>query len=274
MASSTECLNIANELLKKINSDKMLFNYPCTTTLLLVDRSIDQISPLIHTLSYQALLFDLLHMTNNIVSINNTKYSLISDNFYENNKNRFWPEVVSNMHSEVMKVTQIEKKLKNDISNFICEFSDFEKSKNEIMKHFNIISEITNIITRDRLQEVYELESQIIKGYSPEIQHILNDPNVQCKDRLFKLAKIHKKSTKLELLIDSFIEKPDFVPVIHTLIQQVKNNTLDYIKFPVICGTNIPLKNNIIICFVDGVSIPEITLNTDATIIGSHIFYN
>lgn len=272
--NSDKCLNIATSLIKKMDSEKILFNYPCTSTLLLVDRTVDLISPLVHSLSYQALLYDLLYMDNNLVIIENTKYSLVNDSFYEINKLQFWPDVVTNMHNKVKQLTVMENQMKQSTDEFICNFSEYEKLKNEITKHVKIISEITKIITQDKLQLVYDLESQIIIGNNPNIDHIINDPNIsqQCKNRLIKLTTVVNSSSlvKFTSFINSILDKSvEYTPNIIKI-------AADYNNYPIISEINkIQTKQNIIICFVDGISIPELTI-TDKSILvaGSHIIYN
>jgi vacuolar protein sorting-associated protein 45 len=269
-------LIVAKGLADKISSENNLFNYPCTSTLLLIDRSIDPVSPLVHCLSYQALLFDILHMNNLAFTIGDIKYSLVGDKFYEDNKNKFWPDVVANMDLEVKRVSSIEKKIKDDIGNFVCEFYDFEKAKIEITKHVSIISEITKIIVQDKLQLIYNLESQILKGYTVDIRSIINDDEISTerKDRFTKLASLTNKINILTSFIDSFINKP-YEPVVCDLVRKMKSNSLDYMNFPTVYETDrISSKPNVIVCFVNGASIAEMTINVGGVVVGSHVIYS
>lgn len=279
--NSEQCVTIANSLIQKLESQKALFNYPCTSTLLLVDRTVDLISPLVHSLSYQSLLYDLLYMNNNLITIGNIKYSLVGDTFYEKNRLKFWPDVVENMHLEVKELTKIENEIKNNANRFICEFNEFEKLKFEITKHVAIISEITRIITQNKLQLIYNLECQIINGENPNISNIIDDPEIsqQCKNRLIKLTTVTNSSslTKFTSFVNSIFDKSiEYAPNIKNIIQKINGNTVDNEYYPILSNINkIRTKNNIIVCFVDGISVSELMIiDKSVLVVGSHIIYN
>jgi vacuolar protein sorting-associated protein 45 len=164
--SSNECCQIAKALHAHINKNRELFHSSRDVILLLTDRSSDPITPLLTPWTYQAMIHELIEISLNQITINQTQYSL-SDKFYLTHSHQNWGQLCLQM-SELLKQFNL-KDIKDiattdDIKDFIGTFSEYNQLKNDIAKHLAITDYLSTIIKEQNLLDVALLEQEIVSG--------------------------------------------------------------------------------------------------------------
>ena len=201
----TLCQELAQGIKNEIASDGGL---PGDTLIVLLDRRIDPITPLLNQWTYQAMVHELIGLNNNRVDLTgreeipdemkNLTLSGDSDEFYRLNMYANFGEIgeaiqklVKNFQEKKGNMGGKGGKLDSisDIKDFITEYPEFKKMSGTVSKHVALVTELSKEVTANDLCKVSELEQNIACGQERDnsISHlleILKMENIRKKDAL------------------------------------------------------------------------------------------
>ena len=201
----TLCQELAQGIKTEITSDGGL---PGDTLIVLLDRRIDPITPLLNQWTYQAMVHELIGLNNNRVDLTgreeipdemkNLTLSGDSDEFYRLNMYANFGEIgeaiqklVKNFQEKKGNMGGKGGKLDSisDIKDFITEYPEFKKMSGTVSKHVALVTELSKEVTANDLCKVSELEQNIACGQERDnsISHlleILKMENIRKKDAL------------------------------------------------------------------------------------------
>ncbi|CAH0390273.1 unnamed protein product [Bemisia tabaci] len=211
-SSSEMCKRLAEKVRDVIVTEESLFNFKqddITPVLLIVDRRDDPITPLLNQWTYQAMVHELLTITNNRVDLSHVKdiskdlreivLSPEHDEFYAKNLYLNYGEIGQTMKQlmeEFQRKAKSQQKVESlaDMKNFVENYPQFKKMSGTVCKHLVLVSDLSNTVANNNLLEVSELEQQLAcqESHSSQLQNLrtlLNSGNVR-----------HKDATKLVML--------------------------------------------------------------------------
>ncbi|KAI0978339.1 hypothetical protein GJ496_008723 [Pomphorhynchus laevis] len=181
-SSSPMCTLLADQLFLRIGkeSDQFLFDIENPSTLLIIDRREDPVTPILNQWVYQAMLHELLGIQKNRIStvnITSDDQSVINaatdivlnsadDEFYMTNKYKNYGEIVKEilklldqyqtLHSNNTKIKSLA-----EMKQFIENYPQFCKMSKTVSQHMTLISEISRMVTEYKLMALSELEQMI-----------------------------------------------------------------------------------------------------------------
>lgn len=143
--------------------------------LFIYDRREDPITPLLNQWTYQAMIHELIGISNNILEIkhgnNNKSEKLVlsdyEDKFFAANLNNDFGEVANNIKMLIEELNKeqvlFDKKTEtiDDLKKLIDLLPEKKKQSAEITKHTNIIYELTDLMHKKYLLEISSLEQEI-----------------------------------------------------------------------------------------------------------------
>lgn len=143
--------------------------------LFIFDRKEDPVTPLLNQWTYQAMIHELIGITNNIMEIkhgDNTKsdkyvLSDVDDKFFSNNLNGDFGDVASKVKELVEDMNKeqerYDKKVDTleDIKKMVEKLPEKKKESQEITKHTNIIYELMELMQSRELMKLSELEQEM-----------------------------------------------------------------------------------------------------------------
>ncbi|KAI6191907.1 Vacuolar protein sorting-associated protein 45 [Aphelenchoides bicaudatus] len=201
--SSRDSQRLAEELSKLIVREESLFE-GCTesVTVIIMERSEDPVSPLLNQWTYEAMVHELIGITNNRVLMQvdgdempkNLVLSSQHDEFYAKNKYLNFGDIGQNIKTlmnEYQKKAQTHQQLESiaDMKRFVEQYPQFRKISGTITKHVQIVGELSRLVAAENLLEISELEQSIVSG----------GDHSQCLDSLKKLLS-HSKTSDLNAL--------------------------------------------------------------------------
>ncbi|KAI7694324.1 hypothetical protein SSS_04169 [Sarcoptes scabiei] len=145
--------------------------------LLILDRKLDPITPLLIKWTYQAMLHELLTITNNRISlahipgISKELQEIVvcqrQDEFYNANLYLNYGEICSNMKNlmeDFQQKSQQQKRIETiaDMKSFIETYPQFKKMSGTVAKHVTLIDEISREVNKNSLLEISETEQELI----------------------------------------------------------------------------------------------------------------
>jgi len=177
------------------------------TTLVILDRRIDPITPLLNQWTYQAMIHELIGIHNNTVDLQGRpdvpdemkKMTLSADldEFYRLNMYVNFGEIgttIQNLVKSFQEKVKIQKKLDsiNDIKDFVNSYPEFKKMSGTVSKHTHLVSELSNEVKINGLLDVSELEQNIACGSDNKLEELLHflkeKPTIRPKDALRLIA--------------------------------------------------------------------------------------
>ena len=209
---SSLCEELAHGLKDEVNHEGVR-----DTTLVLIDRRIDPVTPLLNQWTYQAMIHELIGLKNNTVDlegrddippeVKKMTLSAESDEFYRLNMYANFGEIGQTIQNLVKsfqdKVKGQQKSLDsiNDIKDFITSYPEFKKMSGTVSKHVALVGELSKEVKSHGLLDVSELEQNIACGSEKDanlnqLSQLLNSPNLRTKDalRLISLFAIRYES--------------------------------------------------------------------------------
>lgn len=142
--------------------------------LLILDRRIDMITPMLSQWTYQAMVHELLGIQNGRVDLSNSPDKSIkdiilstdNDPFYKTNIFSNFGDLGSNIKSLV---TEFQQKTKSnvqiesiaDMKRFIEDYPEFKKLSGNVSKHVALVGELSRLVDKYKLLQVSELEQNI-----------------------------------------------------------------------------------------------------------------
>lgn len=182
-ASSEPCKRLAEKLRDLLRREAALiennvtFNGDVPTPqILIIDRRDDPVTPLLNQWTYQAMVHELLTLSNNRVNLSHIpdinkdfKEVVLSseqDEFYAKNLYSNFGEIGQTMKllmDEFQKKAKSHQKVESiaDMKNFVESYPLFKKMSGTVTKHVTVVGELSASVARHLLLQVSELEQEI-----------------------------------------------------------------------------------------------------------------
>lgn len=190
--SSDMAKRLAEKVWEVISKEESLFDYrqpEVPPVLLILDRRSDSITPLLTQWTYQAMVHELLGISNNRVNLSHvpdvTKelsevvLSSEHDEFYADNMYLNYGEIGQTMKGlmeEFQKKAKSQQKVESiaDMKQFIENYPHFKKMSGTVTKHVMIIGELAATVSRRQLLEMSEIEQEIAcqDAHSQHLQRV------------------------------------------------------------------------------------------------------
>nr|CAD7398584.1 unnamed protein product [Timema poppensis] len=178
-ASSEMAKRLAERVREVLSKEAALFDFRQTEVspvLLIMDRRDDPVTPLLNQWTYQAMVHELLTITNNRVNLSEVTgvskdlkevvLSAEQDQFYANNLYLNFGEIgqtIKELMEEFQKKAKNHKKVESisDMKNFVETYPQFKKMSGTVAKHVTVVGELSSLVSRYNLLEVSELEQML-----------------------------------------------------------------------------------------------------------------
>ncbi|CAA91168.1 vacuolar sorting protein Vps45 [Schizosaccharomyces pombe] len=179
--NSLLCLKLAEEVSYTIQHESQLFNFRKPDTapiLLLLDRKNDPITPLLTQWTYQAMVHELFGIDNGRVSFSNSTsdneksteivLNPTLDPFYKETRFDNFGDLgvkikdyVSHLQTKsTKKASEIESIA--DMKQFLEAYPEYRRLSGNVSKHVSLVSEISQVVQRENLLEVGEVEQSLV----------------------------------------------------------------------------------------------------------------
>lgn len=168
--SSENCKKIAEEVAQFIRRENGLFeNARSDTTLLVIERSQDIATPLLNQWTYEAMIHEMLTLTNNRCNCADQSVVLseLHDDFFAKNITSNFGEIGQNIKtliSEFQEKKHINKNLESiqDMKKFVEDYPQFKKISGTVSKHVSLVGELSSLVQKHNLLEISEVEQTIV----------------------------------------------------------------------------------------------------------------
>ncbi|PIC15120.1 hypothetical protein B9Z55_022218 [Caenorhabditis nigoni] len=168
--NSPNCQKIADEVAQFIRRENGLFeNAKRDTTLLVIERFQDIATPLLNQWTYEAMIHEMLTLTNNRCTCADQSVVLseLHDDFFAKNITSNFGEIGQNIKtliSEFQEKKHINKNLESiqDMKKFVEDYPQFKKISGTVSKHVSLVGELSSLVQKHNLLEVSELEQTIV----------------------------------------------------------------------------------------------------------------
>lgn len=205
--------------------------------LLIYDRREDPITPLLNQWTYQAMIHELIGISNNILEIkhgNNDKaeklvLSDFEDKFFASNYHNDFGEVANNIKNFIEDLNKeqklFDKKTEtiDDLKKLIDLLPEKKKQSAEVTKHTNIIYELTDLMHNKKLLEISSLEQDIACNNNKKDQY--NKITAIIKNHLYS----NLDKAKICLLYAFRYEDDPSIKTLKLLMEQ--NSLSEWIEF-------------------------------------------
>lgn len=200
--------SIAQELARRISGERNLFDYGrrggAPPLLLIVDRCSDPVTPLLAQWTYQAMVHELVGISNNRVSLRHVPgispelqeivLSAQSDDFYAKNWYSNFGDLAVNVKSlleELQSRHKTHKDIKSieDMKKFVENFPEFQKLSGNVSKHITLLDELSRMVSENALYDVSELEQELACNNDharavESCRRILRNPKVNVREKV------------------------------------------------------------------------------------------
>lgn len=187
--SSEVARRLAEKLRIHISREATLFDNKQnrSSLLLIIDRRLDPVTPLLNQWTYQAMINELLHVENDCIYMPDSEIKEINlnpdhDDFYRQNMYNNFGEICSNIKCfieelQTKSTTQAKIDSIEDMKKFIENYPSFRKMSTKVSQHVLVISEMSKLINANKLLRVSECEQnivghQVIDGHASCVQAI------------------------------------------------------------------------------------------------------
>jgi vacuolar protein sorting-associated protein 45 len=180
-------------------------NLQSSTTILILDRREDPVTPLLNQWTYQAMIHEVLEIKNNRVDLKHVEnlepemkevvLSCEDDPFYRKIMYKNFGEVAEDIHNLVQeflknKQSQAQFKSVEDMQRIIENFPEFKKGERNTSKHFNILEELRKVVDGRNLYEVSEVEQELVSGKENKQGHYRQVEDMISNLQVSKLEKL------------------------------------------------------------------------------------
>ncbi|KAF6212087.1 hypothetical protein GE061_012607 [Apolygus lucorum] len=170
---------LADKIREVVTKEEVLFDFRHSEVppmLLILDRRFDPITPLLTQWTYQAMVHELLTISNNRVNMSHVPgvSKELSEVVLSSEHDEFYAENLYNNYGEIGQTTkelinEFQKKAKShqkvesiqDMKQFVESYPHFKKMSGTVSKHLMIIGELSNLVGKRNLLEVSEVEQEI-----------------------------------------------------------------------------------------------------------------
>lgn len=210
--SSSLCRQFAEGILHVMTQETSLFEFKredVEPILLIIDRRDDPVTPMLNQWTYQAMVHELLKVSNARVDLSHVPgqhaelkevvLSAEQDEFYAANMFLNYGEIGTHI-KELVDAFQSEKKKHEkiesikDMKGFLDNYPQFREMSGKVSKHVSVLAELQRIVSANDLMTCSELEQELAcKDNHAEIagklREIFEKPNLAaaCKLRLIML---------------------------------------------------------------------------------------
>lgn len=168
--TSPSSKKIADEVAQFIRRENGLFeNAKNDTVLLVIERSQDVVTPLLNQWTYEAMIHEMLTLTNNRCQCTdqNVVLSELHDDFFAKNITSNFGEIGQNIKtliSEFQEKKHINKNLESiqDMKKFVEDYPQFKKISGTVSKHVSLVGELSSLVQKHNLLEISEVEQTIV----------------------------------------------------------------------------------------------------------------
>jgi hypothetical protein len=182
-AASDLTRQVAQQLQTRITEEQSLFDTinserrgEATPVLLLLDRRIDPVTPLLNQWTYQAMLHELLNMENNRIDMSKVPgvrpelkeivMSTTQDPFFEENVVANFGDLGVNIKKYVEEYQQQTKNTARiesieEMQRFVDEYPEFRKMSGNVSKHVSVVHELSRVVEAHGLLEASQLEQEM-----------------------------------------------------------------------------------------------------------------
>ncbi|XP_066994059.1 vacuolar protein sorting-associated protein 45 isoform X2 [Anabrus simplex] len=190
--SSDMAKRLADKIREVLSKESSLFEFrqpEVAPLLLILDRRDDPVTPLLNQWTYQAMVHELLTITNNRVNLSSVPgiskelkevvLSAEQDEFYAHNLYLNFGEIgqtIKELMEEFQKKAKNHQKVESisDMKNFVETYPQFKKMSGTVSKHVTVVGELSSAVNRYNLLEVSELEQELAcqNDHSQQLQRI------------------------------------------------------------------------------------------------------
>eukprot|EP00879_Flechtneria_rotunda_P021728 GHRR01022912.1.p1 GENE.GHRR01022912.1~~GHRR01022912.1.p1 ORF type:complete len:518 (+),score=165.74 GHRR01022912.1:467-2020(+) len=182
------------------------FGSRSSPVVLLLDRTDDPLTPLLTQWTYQAMIHELIGIRDNRAVLTSSKVAEqyrevvvdpASDDFYKRHLYSNYGEVGLSVKELVDKFSTASAQHKQlnsleDMRRFVLEHSDFSRAQSNVTKHVNIVTQLSEEVSRHNLMDVSTLEQDLANpasalnaaGAYEDIMAMLQGKAVSNKDRV------------------------------------------------------------------------------------------
>ena len=207
-ASRSEgAMRLAESILNTIDTEADLFAFrkpDVPPLLLLLDRRDDPVTPLLNQWTYQAMVHELIGISNNRVDLRGRPgvpkdfeqivLSPEQDAFYAANLYLNYGDLAQQVKT-MMETFQAKTKSSKDISSiadmqaFVESYPEFRKLSGDVTKHVTLLGEINRIIDAQGLMECSEVEQELActedhSSAVSEVESLLSKPSVTVLNKM------------------------------------------------------------------------------------------
>jgi len=205
--SSEMCLRVAETVLGTMEAEQDLFAFrrlDPPPLLLLLDRRDDPVTPLLKQWTYQAMVHELVGISNNRVDLRGrpgvTKdmeqivLSADQDRFFAENMLLNYGDLAENVKSLLDAFQAKTKSSKQigtiaDMQAFVESFPQFKKLSGDVTKHVTLLGEINRLVDREGLMEVSQVEQELActqdhSSAVSEVENLLRKPSISQPNKL------------------------------------------------------------------------------------------
>ena len=180
------------------------------TILVILDRRMDPVTPLLNQWTYQAMIHELIGIEDNKVHLKGRDVpeemkkvpmtlSADTDDFFKLNMYANFGQLGQTVQSLVKNYQDMKNNKKgnldslNDLRDFISNYPEFKKMSGTVDKHVTLMTELSNDHSKYNLFEISELEQSIACGEDkdnsiPTLVKVLKSPKIRHKDALRLIA--------------------------------------------------------------------------------------
>lgn len=190
--SSEMARRLAERIREVLSKEASLFEFrqpEVSPLLLILDRRDDPVTPLLNQWTYQAMVHELLTITNNRVNLSQVPgiskdlkevvLSAEQDKFYAKNLYSNFGEIgqtIKEFMEEFQKEAKSHQKVESiaDLKTFVETYPEFKKKSGTLSKHVTVVGELSSLVTRHYLLEVSVLEQELAcqNEHSQQLQRI------------------------------------------------------------------------------------------------------
>jgi len=204
---SETAMRVAESVLSAIDSEADLFAFrkpDVAPLLLLLDRRDDPVTPLLNQWTYQAMVHELLGISNNRVDLRDRPgipkeleqvvLSMGQDPFFATNMFLNYgdlAEEVKTMMDNFQAKTKSSKQISSisDMQAFVEQYPEFKKMSGDVTKHVTLLGEINRIIDQFSLMEVSQVEQELActedhSSAVSEVEALLRKPTIAVANKL------------------------------------------------------------------------------------------
>ncbi|CAB3375296.1 Hypothetical predicted protein [Cloeon dipterum] len=179
-ANSDLSRRLADKVREILSKESALFEFrnetDSATILLILDRREDAVTPLLLQWTYQAMVHELLTITNNRVSLANVPgvsdelkevvLSAENDEFYAQAQYNNFGETgqkIKNLMEEFQKKAKSTQRVESisDMKTFVEAYPQFKKMSGTVAKHVTVVGELSSKVGKHQLMEVSVAEQEI-----------------------------------------------------------------------------------------------------------------